>query len=114
MNPVLVELRFGKPYTIFKTEKSVPLNVEVIVMEKADAVRSIRDDVWFRQDGECLRCGEIITKPGFHMHERVHKGRGGLVSLDNAMGLCYSCHLGKRGVHPEKQVRFGETVEVMV
>jgi len=114
MTQVLVELRFGKPYTIFKTEKSVPLNVEVILMEKAEAVRSIRNDIWFRQNGECIGCGEIITRAGFHMHERVHRGRGGLVSLDNGVGLCYDCHLGKRSVHPEKQLRFGETVEVVV
>ena len=114
MSQVLVELRFGKPYTIFKTEKSVPLNVEVILMEKAEAVKYIRDTIWLRQDGDCLRCGEIITRKGMHMHEWVHRGRGGLVSLDNSLGLCYPCHLGKRSVHPEKQLRFGETVEVVV
>jgi len=111
---VLVEFRFGKPYTIFKLPKHVPLDTEVILMEKADAVKSIRDDIWFRQNGECIRCGGEITKNSMHMHERVHRGRGGRVSLDNSVGLCYACHLGKRGVHQEKQLRFGETLEVVV
>jgi 5-methylcytosine-specific restriction endonuclease McrA len=70
--------------------------------------KEIRDEIWKRQEGVCIRCPNLISKATMHMHERVHRGRGGKISLENSVGLCYSCHLGSRGVHPEKRLRFGE------
>lgn len=66
----------------------------------------IRRAIWERQGGTCVRCPTIITWKSLHMHERVHRGRGGEISLENSEGLCYECHLGVRGVHPEKQLNF--------
>jgi len=74
-------------------------------------VKEIRLAIWRRQEGTCLRCANLITTKTMHMHERVHRGRGGKISLENSIGLCYECHLGARGVHPEKQLRFTNRTE---
>lgn len=66
----------------------------------------IRRAIWERQGGTCIRCPSLITWNQMHMHEKVHRGRGGEISLENSEGLCYECHLGELGVHPEKQLRF--------
>ena len=73
--------------------------------------KEIRDAIWERQNGTCIRCPNIITKKNMHMHERKHRGRGGKISLENSEGLCYPCHLGVRGVHPEKQLMFTKPTE---
>jgi len=73
-------------------------------MEKAVAVKQIREQVWDRQEGKCIRCPNILTKLSFHLHEKLSRGKGGNYSLANSEGLCYSCHLGNRGVHPNRQL----------
>jgi 5-methylcytosine-specific restriction endonuclease McrA len=66
----------------------------------------IRDAIWKRQDGLCIRCGDIVTKKTAHLHEQKSRGRGGEISLENSIILCFNCHLGARGVHPEKQIKW--------
>lgn len=72
-------------------------------MDRGLAVSQIRRQVWNRQEGLCARCPEIIRWNGSHMHEKIHKGDGGEVSLENCELLCAECH---RNQHPEKQVMF--------
>lgn len=83
----------------------------IFEVERADAVKQIRDKIWENQEGLCIRCSAIITKATMHMHEREFRGRGGEISLVNSIGLCYTCHLGQRGVHPGRQLNFTKSTE---
>lgn len=73
-------------------------------MDKAHAVGAIRAQVFDRATGdslageelsECEICGRIIRWDTFEMNERIPKGSGGEVSLENCEALCYACHQGR-------------------
>ena len=104
----------GQAVRIFRTQKEMffecPVDCDAS-MERAIAVGQIRAQIWNRQNGVCAKCSTLLTKSGMHMHERKHRGRGGEISLENSEGLCYQCHLGARGAHPEKQLMFGKRTE---
>jgi 5-methylcytosine-specific restriction endonuclease McrA len=59
-------------------------------------VGEIRHLIYLRQDGHCISCGENLTEDQFHMHEKIFRGHGGKISLDNSEGLCYDCHLNRK------------------
>lgn len=109
---VWVEQIGGKAVKIFKSQKQAFFGCEdPKVMYKADAVAEIRREVFDRQEEKCLHCSKKVYWEGsifqrMHMHEVVSKGRGGLVSLENCIGLCNNCHLV--GEHGDRQPRFGE------
>lgn len=81
-------------------------------IEKALAVSQIRRQVFDRQDGLCLKCGEIITRASMHMDEILARGdfdadgHSGEVSLSNCQGLCSACHIGPRGEHSNRKPMF--------
>ena len=68
--------------------------------KKALTVKKIRDTIYKRQDGKCLWCDAEITSKMAHLHEKVFRSKGGIISLENSIILCASCHLdiahGKR------------------
>jgi hypothetical protein len=43
--------------------------------------------------GECIACSAFVTFEQAHMHEKVHRGKGGEISLENSEILCAYCHL---------------------
>ena len=55
----------------------------------------IRQQVYDRQKGRCRSCDKFVTSEQAHLHERVHRGHGGEISLDNSEILCYDCHLNR-------------------
>jgi 5-methylcytosine-specific restriction endonuclease McrA len=71
-------------------------------------VGEIRDEIWKRQDGLCLRCGDYVTKATAHLHEVISRGKGGEVSLDNSIILCSACHIGVRGVHGNRRPQWSK------
>lgn len=73
-------------------------------------VGEIRREIYKRQNGTCIRCPTLITWGTLHLHERIKRSKGGKISLENSEGLCYPCHLGARGVHPERQLRFTKRI----
>lgn len=73
---------------------------------RVDAVRMIREQVFIRSNHECEYCGGPINYK-FHMHEKIHRGQGGEISLENCVALCAKCHL--QGEHGDRQPRFGES-----
>lgn len=97
----------GLPIRIFRKDKkwlSVDLE-KVIWISKSDAVGLIRLQVFNRTGGivtngetvvrgKCEQCGRPITWDTMEQHEKVFKGRGGEVSLENCLGLCHDCHTG--------------------
>jgi 5-methylcytosine-specific restriction endonuclease McrA len=51
----------------------------------------------------CEFCGNVITQGTGHMHEKLFKGNGGEVSLDNCVAICAACHIGKDGEHGNRK-----------
>ena len=73
-------------------------------MTKAEAVGSIRGQIWRRTGGECEFCGAWITENTMHLHEQLPKGRGGEVSLANSVGICADCHVvGPNSAHGNRR-----------
>lgn len=75
-------------------------------MEKSEAVGSIRRQILERQRHECIRCGASISELTMHLHERIHRGQGGEISLENSEGLCSTCHIGPSGEHGNRRPQF--------
>ena len=81
---------------VFKNRKAAMLAKDKVRVEevlRASAIGSIRRQVFLRENFTCAHCGAHVTWLTGHMHERVWKGRGGEVSVDNCVCLCYSCHI---------------------
>jgi hypothetical protein len=70
------------------------------------AIREIRRQIYDRQEGRCLYCPKLITWAGGHMHEKVPRGKGGEISLENSVMLCADCHLNQE--HGNRKPRFGK------
>lgn len=90
----------GDPIRILRFRKeALQLPVEsVIELPKADAVRKIRLAIWERSKDDrgvshCEWCGAFLTWKTGHMHEQIHRGRGGEVSVENSVFICPNCHL---------------------
>src|SRR5271167_1002264 len=105
-----VETRDGEIIRIFKNRSSAIASeawgedrVEAVI--RSDAVLAIRTAVFDLAGGECKYCGKYVSFDGGHMHEEVHRGEGGEMSIDNSVWACSKCHENQ---HPEKRVRFGE------
>ena len=100
----------GFAIRIFKTEKhAAESGLPYIYLARKIAVGQIREQVWFRTKGECEWCSKFISSNSMHMHEVIHRGQGGEISLANCVGICYDCHFGPAG-HEDRNVRFGETI----
>lgn len=101
---------------IFRGTKDVLAKVAVtdwatvVNMLYTVAVEQIRDQVYERSRGNCERCGNIITK-NFHMHEKIHRGQGGEISVSNCEALCADCHIGPEGEHGDRRPRFTKSAE---
>lgn len=67
----------------------------ISVWPKKDAVEAIRRQCFKRSNGYCEWCGEAVTWYGFHMHEKVFRGKGGDVSVENSVAICADCHINR-------------------
>lgn len=83
-------------------------------MDRAKATGKIREQVFERSGGRCehvkqdgVLCGARITETSFDLNERHHRGRGGLMSLENSEAACRQCHRGG-DAHPEKLVMWSK------
>jgi 5-methylcytosine-specific restriction endonuclease McrA len=90
----------GLPTRIFgdKSWRDFPPD-DVRIMDRAHAVGAIRAQVWDRSENEegwheCERCSRLIAWDSFEMNEKIPKGSGGEVSLENCEALCHACHQG--------------------
>jgi len=98
----------GLPIRIFRDKKW--LDYPTVEITKAEAVKGIRTQVfrrcWNPLSGnfECEKCGRTITWISGEMNERIPKGSGGEVSLDNCEALCRSCHqTGPDAAHKDRR-----------
>ncbi len=83
---------------------------------KKDAVGAIRKQIWQRCAGNCEWCGKRITENGplwkrMHMHEKIPKGSGGEVSLDNCVGLCQNDHENNPEAHGDRKPQWTKELE---
>ncbi len=74
------------------------------------AVSDIRRQIWERDKKRCTHCGAVVSWLVMQMHERLWRGKGGEVSVDNGTTLCADCHQNSETAgHGKRQVRFGES-----
>lgn len=83
----------------------------IFTCPKLDAIGAIRKQIWQRCGGRCEWCSKPVTESGslykrMNMHERVAKGSGGEVSLDNSVGICYDCHFNDPAAHGDRKPQF--------
>ena len=77
----------------------------VRLAEYSASVASIRHQVFLRSKGDCEFCASPITEHGGHLHEQVHRGKGGEISLANSIFICATCH---RLAHADRNPRFSK------
>lgn len=108
-----------QPIRIFRTINaalSSPAFDQGLVMEwgRAAAIASIRLRVFVRDSFMCVHCGEDVTWDGPNkgeMHERIWRGRGGEISVENSVTLCQECHrYDEVAGHGKRQVQFSQSV----
>jgi len=78
-------------------------------MLRATAVEDIRRQVWERDNKRCTHCGTMVRWHIMQLHERIWRGRGGEVSIDNSVTLCADCHQNSEVAgHGTRQVRWSK------
>lgn len=80
---------------------------------RRETVGHIRRQVFERDKRQCVACGEMLVLDSGHrnsmeMHERIPRGRGGVIALWNSESRCHDCHTGRHGAHGKRRPRFGE------
>ena len=75
----------------------------VDTMEYRQAVGEVRHQLFVRSKGFCELCADPITEDSAHMHEQVHRGKGGEISLANSVFICPTCH---KRAHSDRNPRF--------
>lgn len=118
---VWVERVAGKIVRIFRSTHSDAWKLAMAAgtletCPKFDAVGAIRKQVWQRCGGRCEWCGSPVTETGplwrrMHAHEKVPKGNGGEVSLDNTVGICDNCHFNTPEAHGDRKPQWTKDLE---
>lgn len=80
------------PVAILKNSKHASHVANTAQMLRSVATGSIRQQVYERDGRACTHCGAPVTPDTMHMHERLWRGRGGEISLENSTTLCGYCH----------------------
>lgn len=75
----------------------------------SDEIFAIREEIFARQGGLCLWCAKRISWLQAHMHEKVFRGKGGKISLDNSIILCSDCH--RNVAHGNRKPKFSAPKE---
>ena len=104
-NMVWVEINsLGQAVRIFRTDKARwAFPGFAILIRYSTAVSEIRHQLFLRSNGMCELCTSAVTEFGGHMHEQKHRGKGGEISLDNSVFICYPCH---RSAHKDRNPHF--------
>jgi 5-methylcytosine-specific restriction endonuclease McrA len=104
MKLAYVEIENSQFVRIFKSRATANASGrEYIIVERSFAVGRIRHHLWLRCKGECELCAAPISEEGGHMHEQVHRGKGGEISLANSVFICPKCH---QRAHADRNPRF--------
>ena len=114
-NMVWVEIgsENGLPIRIFKNQKTAYRSGswdKIAYVLRSMAVSEIRNQIWKRDNKRCTHCGNTVLWCVMQMHERIWRGRGGEVSIENGTCLCADCHQNSEVAgHGKRRVRFGES-----
>jgi 5-methylcytosine-specific restriction endonuclease McrA len=117
---VCIEIRDGKVWRIFRSRKSASiagLTCQTSVMAKVDAERTIKKQLWDLAKGKCTWCSKDVPLTGgglynnSHIHEQDPRGKGGEVSMENSIILCYDCHMNV--AHGNRKLQFGIRQDVV-
>ena len=104
----------GRVIRIFRNRRKAAeaeLAFPVDLVDRAEAVKDIRRQVFERDGYSCTHCGKAINWDTGHLHERLWRGRGGEMSLENSTTLCFACHTyDKVAGHGARQPQFGKTL----
>ena len=104
----------GRVIRIFRNRRAAAeteLAFPIDLVDRAVAVKDIRAAVFQRDGYACTHCGKVVTWETGHLHERVWRGRGGEMSLENSTTLCFACHMyDKVAGHGARQPQFGKTL----
>ena len=109
-----IEMRDGLVWRIFRNRKAASvagITCQISVMAKVDAERIIKKQLWELAKGKCTWCGADVPLVGgglynnSHIHEQNPRGRGGEVSMENSIILCYDCHMNV--AHGNRKLQFG-------
>ena len=83
----------GCAIRIFKhTKDAFNSDGYVMLWLRSKAVWNIRHACFLRSRGECEICTAPVTEVSGHMHEKLHRGKGGEISLVNSVFICPPCH----------------------
>ena len=99
---------FAAPREVFKSQSAALRAIQenekvcIVEMDRMRAVVHIRRRVYARAKGRCEKCNETLTPMTAHMDEKVSRGEGGNISLDNCWLLCSNCHTGPTGEHSNR------------
>lgn len=101
----------GAPIRLFRTARHAhcsPASDENRLAEwpRRDAMQAIRKKVYDRAQGRCVACDTPLSLNTYHMHERLPRGKGGQVSLENSEARCAPCHIGPTGAHGKRRPQF--------
>jgi 5-methylcytosine-specific restriction endonuclease McrA len=97
---------------IFKSRRAAAESMwSVRRVPYAQAVQEIRHQIFVRSEGFCEICMVRVLETSGHMHEKIHRGKGGEISLDNSIFICPTCHNWE---HADRNPRFTKkTVDSM-
>jgi 5-methylcytosine-specific restriction endonuclease McrA len=93
---------FQAPVEVFKSQSAAiaalrenpeDCSRNLIEMDRMRAVVHIRSRVYARAKGRCEKCNATLTPMTAHMDEKVSRGEGGNISLENCWLLCANCHI---------------------
>lgn len=82
--------------THWRARSFVGLSCNTRRMPYDEAVAALRSQIFVRCQDHCELCGAFVTENGpdhkGDLHERVWRGDGGEISLENSIFVCRRCH----------------------
>ena len=100
-----VELKDHRAVRIFKNTKAAAeaeaAGAYPFLGNRAEAIEQIRRQVFERDAFICIHCGKVVTWEIGEMHERIWKGRGGEVSVENCETRCHACNMLEHDRNPK-------------
>ncbi len=107
-----VEAKDRRVVRIFKNTKAAMVaSVDGVLPffgNREEAIEQIRWQVFERDNWTCVHCGRKMSWYVGELDEKISRGQGGEISVENGQTLCHVCHVEKHGRVP----KFGEHEKV--
>lgn len=103
-----IEFKSLRAFRIFKSKKAAMIasiaRALPFLGNRAETLESIRRQVFERDNWTCVHCGRKMSWYVGELDEKISRGKGGEISVENGQTLCHTCHVEKHGRVP----KFGE------